>query len=82
MYGVALLGLFVFLQADFAMMSSLCFIWKSILECLQMQPPLSSHFHIVFHSEPVRVYTETHVDWYGSAAAIEEGGKMLVYRTL
>lgn len=51
-------------------MSSLCFIWKSILECLQMQPPLSSRFHIVFHSEPVRVYTETHVDWYGSAAAI------------
>lgn len=59
MYGVALLGLSMFLLADFAMMSSLCFIWKSILECLQMQPPLSCHFLIVFHLKLANVYTET-----------------------
>lgn len=49
----------MFLLADFAMMSSLCFIWKSILECLQM---LSCHFLIVFHLKLANVYTETTVD--------------------
>lgn len=38
MYGVALRGLSLFRLADFAMMSSLCFIWKSILQYLQLQP--------------------------------------------
>lgn len=63
MYGVALPGLSMFLLADFAMMSSLCFIWKSILECLQMCPPflLSCHFLIVFHLKLANVYTETTV---------------------
>lgn len=70
MYGVALPGLSMFLLANFAMMSSHCFIWKSILECLELPPPLppptsplllSCHFLIVFHLKLANVYTETTV---------------------
>ena len=65
MYGVALPGLSMFLLANFAMMSSHCFIWKSILECLELPPSsnlpllLSCHFLIVFHLKLANVYTET-----------------------
>lgn len=59
MYGVALRGLSLFGLADFAMMSSLCFIWKSILQYLQLQPFV--FFLIVFHLKLANVYTETTV---------------------
>lgn len=59
MYGVALRGLSLFWLADFAMMSSLCFIWKSILHYLQLQPFV--FFLIVFHLKLANVYTETTV---------------------
>lgn len=59
MYGVALRGLSLFWLADFAMMSSLWSIWKSILQYLQLQPFV--FFLIVFHLKLANVYTETAV---------------------
>lgn len=67
MYGVALRGLFLFRLADFAMMSSLCFIWKSILQYLQLQPFV--FFLIVFHLRLSDVYTD-HRAQCGTAAAV------------
>lgn len=59
MYGVALRGLTVFWLAGFAMMSSLCFIWKSILQYLQTATLCL--FLIVLHLKLANVYTETTV---------------------
>lgn len=69
MYGVALRGLSLFRLADFAMMSSLCFIWKSILRYLQLQPFVFFSL-IVFHLKLPNVYTETTVVSVETAAAV------------
>lgn len=69
----------MFLLADFAMMSSLCFIWKSILECLQM---LSGHLVIVFHLKLANVYTETTMDSMERQLQYYRGKNLLGYSTI